>query len=348
MRILLLSNRAALARETGDIGPIQDAFRAYCQRHHGHDIRMIFHDERVSRQPPPVKSEPQAIRRYIGRLESSWGAIECVVLVGGEKVMPFFSIANPCNDDDACVLSDNPYASRDDDVLIPERICARLPDNRSARYVADLLERDRPRTDSSFGLTAKVWIDASREVYRTVGTARTLRVSPPTTADNLNPDWLRGKCFLYFNVHGSDVTANWYGQNGDQYPVVLHPGLIAGCSGIAASEACYGASITGKSADNSICLRLLKEPGVTAFCGSTTIAYGPPAPPSGEADLLVRYFFEYLKQGLTAGESFRNAKVDFARKALRQHGFLDEDDRKTLLQFVLYGDPLARSGKEDQ
>jgi hypothetical protein len=43
------------------------------------------------------------------------------------------------------------------------------------------------------------------------------------------------------------------------------------------------------------------------------------------------------------GESFRNAKLDFARKALRRQGFLDDDDKKTLLQFVLYGDPTLKT-----
>jgi hypothetical protein len=50
---------------------------------------------------------------------------------------------------------------------------------------------------------------------------------------------------------------------------------------------------------------------------------------------------------MTLGESFKNAKLDFARKALRRQGFLDDDDKKTLLQFVLYGDPTLRIRTED-
>jgi hypothetical protein len=56
----------------------------------------------------------------------------------------------------------------------------------------------------------------------------------------------------------------------------------------------------------------------------------------------MKYFFEYLQQGHTLGASLRNAKLDFARKSLRRRGFLDDDDAKTLLQFVLYGDPTLR------
>ena len=89
-------------------------------------------------------------------------------------------------------------------------------------------------------------------------------------------------------------------------------------------------------------LRFLEHEHVLGFCGSTTIAYGPTKPPSSEADLMVKYFFEYLQRGMRVGESFHNAKLDFARKALRRQGFLDDDDKKTLLQFVLYGDPTLR------
>ena len=153
---------------------------------------------------------------------------------------------------------------------------------------------------------------------------------------------MRKKDFLYFNLHGSKLAAKWYGQDGNHYPVALALNNIKNAAGIAVSEACYGAYIINKSHINGIAMKFLDEKYVYGFCGSTTIAYGPVAPPASEADLLVKYFFEYVKQGLTLGESLRNAKLDFARKALRRHGFLDDDDQKTLLQFVLYGDPTFR------
>ncbi|GAI13255.1 unnamed protein product, partial [marine sediment metagenome] len=43
-------------------------------------------------------------------------------------------------------------------------------------------------------------------------------------------------------------------------------------------------------------MKFLSEKEIYGFCGSTTIAYGPVAPPSSEADLLIKYFFEYMKQ----------------------------------------------------
>jgi len=76
-----------------------------------------------------------------------------------------------------------------------------------------------------------------------------------------------------------------------------------------------------------------------AFVGSTAIAYGPPHPPSREADLLGKYFFQYVEKCIPFGDALKNAKIDFAKKMVRTQGFLDDDDKKTLLEFQLYGDP---------
>jgi hypothetical protein len=195
---------------------------------------------------------------------------------------------------------------------------------------------------TSFGMTAKVWHAASRNVYRSTGDKDDVKVSPPVTADTFKPVWLQKKDFLYFNLHGSKISSHWYGQDKGMYPVALRPDNVDKAQGVVASEACYGAYIIAKSHENALSLKFLSEKGIYGFCGSTTIAYGPAAPPSSEADLLVKYFFEYAKQGLTLGESFKSAKVDFVRKALRRNGFLDDDDQKTVLQFVLYGDPTLK------
>jgi hypothetical protein len=42
-----------------------------------------------------------------------------------------------------------------------------------------------------------------------------------------------------------------------------------------------------------------------------------------------------------AGEALMQAKIDLTREMNRRQGFLDGEDQKTLISFVLYGDPLA-------
>ncbi len=345
MRMLILSGKNALQEQVSDIRPLEKAINEYMEFRANYQTLFCYYDAANDYEVTPVMKDAEAIRSYISEIEENVGEIDSLLLLGGDDVLPFFRLDNPCDDGDGNVLSDNPYASRDDNYLIPERICARIPDNKSVAFIKGLLTRDQHSSaDSadSFGLSAEIWRRASENVYSPIGRPQDLKLSPPVTSSVFEEEWLQDKDYLYFNVHGSRDAVNWYGQGGGEYPIAIRPDNIVKADGVVASEACYGANIIDKSENDSICLKFLAEGGVRGFCGSTTIAYGPAAPPSGEADLLIKYFFEYLEKGLTTGESLRNAKLDFARKALRRHGFLDDDDKKTLLQFVLYGDPTLR------
>ncbi len=331
-----------MQKQIGDLQAFELAIKKYIKKYRIYKPRLVYFDVENKHNIKPVPKKPNSIREFINRLEEKWGEIEIVLIIGSDNVVPFYRLPNPCEDDDRNVLSDNPYASRDDDFLIPERVCARIPDNHSLNFIIKQLNKPARRYNMCFGMTAHVWKEASKSVYERIGNPRDLKISPPTTSANFVSRWLEQKDFLYFNLHGSSVSENWYGQQANDYPVALRPSNIINASGFVASEACYGAYIINKTEKNAISLRFLDQDSVAGFCGSTTIAYGPPVPPASEADLLVRYFFEYLKQGISMGEAFKNAKVDFARKKIRMHGFLDDDDQKTLLQFVLYGDPLLR------
>lgn len=337
-----MSCKSALQKEIGDLKPFEEAINRYIKKYRGHKIKLFYFDEQNKFKIKPARKNPRAIREFINQLERKWGEITTVLIIGGDRIVPFYRLPNPCDDDDNYVLSDNPYASRDNDFLIPERVCARIPDNRSIDFIIKQLDRSFKKYTKCFGMSAFVWKEASKNVYQQIDDMKNLKISPPTTSADFNSEWLKEKDFLYFNLHGSAVSENWYGQEGSNYPIALTPVNIVNASGFVASEACYGAYIINKSEKSAISLRFLEQDDIIGFCGSTTIAYGPPTPPSSEADLFVKYLFEYLKQGLTMGDAFKNAKLDFARKRIRRHGFLDDDDQKTLLQFVLYGNPLLK------
>jgi hypothetical protein len=347
MRMLILSSKKALQKQIGNIRPLENTINEYIVSHDDYQISVCYYDEPGEYGIAPAGDDAEAIRDYVMRFEEKTGEVDFLVLLGGDEVVPFFRLSNPCDDADEEVLSDSPYASRDNNYTIPERVCARIPDGNSSGYMSKQLQKSSNPIRGSFGLTAEVWQRASENVFRSVGDLKDLKISPPVTSDTFDKEWLQKKDYLYFNVHGSKVSANWYGQGGGAYPVAMQPVHVECAAGIVASEACYGAYIVGKTKDTAISLRFLDEESVLGFCGSTTIAYGPVKPPSSEADLLVKYFFEYLVQGMTLGESFKNAKLDFARKALRRQGFLDDDDKKTLLQFVLFGDPTLRAHAKD-
>jgi hypothetical protein len=345
--MLILSSKKALQKQIGDIRPLEKTINENIASRDDYQILVCYYDEPDQCSIGPAEDDAQAIRDYVMRYEEKTGAVDFLLLLGGDEVVPFFRLDNPCDDADEEVLSDNPYASRDGNYIIPERVCARIPDGGSSAYMNKQLKKAKDTFHESFGLTAEVWQRASENVFRSVGDPEDLKISPPVTSATFKKEWLQGKDYLYFNIHGSKLSANWYGQGKGDYPIAMQPVHIERAAGIVASEACYGAYVIDKTKDNAISLRFLDEESVLGFCGSTTIAYGPAKPPSSEADLLVKYFFEYLVQGMTLGESFKNAKLDFARKALRRQGFLDDDDKKTLLQFVLYGDPTLRIRTED-
>jgi hypothetical protein len=237
-------------------------------------------------------------------------------------------------------------------VLIPERALGRLPDDSSREpgFFLSVLEtaanRAREAGRSAFGLTANVWVRASENVYDPVKSDEDLTVSPPVRESTFEAGWIDKKVYHYFNLHGGEDTASWYGQQGVDQPMIAayKPKNLDGAdvrNAIICSEACYGANIIGKGVRDAISLTYL-EKKAACFVGSTKIAYGPEEPPSTEADLLVLKFFERLKEGLTFGDAFMKAKQDFARETIAASQGLDGSDQKTLIEFVLYADPSSK------
>ncbi len=217
----------------------------------------------------------------------------------------------------------------------------------------DLLSANRGRKawpQRRFGLSAQVWAPASQEVFRTLPGTEPLHLCPPACRDGVSSEWLADVPLAYFNLHGALDSAHWYGQrdlasagSGPLMPVAFAPdkvpaGRAAGL--VVFSEACYGAHTGGKDRSSSIALRFLAE-GALAVVGSTVISYGVSAPPLTDADLLGLYFWRGLLRGLRLGDALLQAKIEFTREIYRRQGYLDGDDMKTLLEFVLYGDPLA-------
>jgi hypothetical protein len=175
----------------------------------------------------------------------------------------------------------------------------------------------------------------------------------------------------YFNLHGMLDAVEWFGQcdphdpvPGPDYPVALRPqdlsspdhqnggsnnaprdcasATLESAPAVVFSEACYGAHITGKTVEQAISLKFLSC-GTLAVAGSTCTAYGSISAPLAAADLLGYAFWTYLSDGYSSGEALRRAKIHLAREMHRRQGYLDGEDQKTLISFVLYGDPLAQA-----
>jgi hypothetical protein len=213
----------------------------------------------------------------------------------------------------------------------------------------------------SFGYTAAIWRQASINVFRPIGEPRSLHTSPPegnspSARSNGHSTALPPARLGYFNLHGLIDAPEWYGQrdsgsnglpgivgDGEDYPVALRPSDVTNSGRapqVVFSEACYGAHIINKTTSEAMALKFLQA-GVQAYIGSTCISYGAIRPPLIAADFLGHAFWSYLREGLPAGESLRRAKISLAREMHTRQGYLDGEDQKTLISFVLYGDPLA-------
>jgi len=202
----------------------------------------------------------------------------------------------------------------------------------------------------SLGYTAEIWRKASADVYKTVGKVNELQLSPPFHSESLPLNNHLGYRLGYFNLHGIKDGPYWYGQkdfssesSGPDYPIALSPNMFNENSrspNLIVSEACYGANIHQKRYQDALSLKCL-DSGTSSFVGSTCVAYGSVMPPLIAADFLAESFWRQAVQGYPVGYALMEAKLKLAEEMVRVQGFLDGEDQKTILSFVLFGDPLA-------
>ncbi len=337
---------------------------------------------------PVSPSDPWKLKLSLVDLDKALSTkgqrIGAVAIIGGPDVIPFHRLPNPVDDVDPDVLSDNPYGTIDTNYFIPIWPVGRIPgeDGSDAglllqqirlmvKYHQDVARKIQEEKRSSgsfinfwraiiqravqakaiettFGYTASVWKRASVAVFRPIGVAGNLVISPPVTSDGFNGSRASSASLGYYNLHGLEDAPEWYGQRdindpaGADYPVAVKPTNLsknARAPQIVFSEACYGAHIVRKTGIGSIALRFLSI-GAQGFVGSTCVSYGSVGLPLITADLLGNLFWRYLKDHFTIGDALLHAKIGLAREMTKRQGCLDGEDQKTLISFVLYGDPL--------
>ncbi len=312
-------------------------------------------------------------------LEKTGERIGSVLIAGSESVIPFHKLPNPTDDNDVEVPSDNPYGSLDTNYFVSDWPVGRLPgedgpdvglllsqirtvltyhsnDASAESWYSQIIGRlmfwNRPwiKRFNNIGYSASVWRRSSLAVFRMIGDGRNLYLSPDATKTPFKTTKLENAPIAYFNLHGVEDGSNWYGQRdpaekvpGADYPVALTPTdlkKLKSVPPIVFSEACYGGHIFGKEESESVALTLMGL-GNYALIASTTVAYGSVTTPMIGADLLGYLIMKNLKSGLAIGPAFTKAKVEFVREMNRRQGYLDGEDQKTLISFVLFGDPLV-------
>jgi hypothetical protein len=328
-----------------------------------------------------AKAVAQLVRRARKTIEAGNRRLDAILIAGSDSVIPFHRLPNPSQDVDQAVFSDNPYGSDGGSPHVPDIVVARLPDGgadkgelllallqRSIEYHEGWLIGEAPagvtlpflrrlvagqrarKSVGGWGATTASWHEPSEQIYRELDSRQPLMLFPPAGSDNLHtgsiPELGVGR-LLYFNLHGLPGGANWYGQAinagpDEALPVALTPAHIAELEPgtICMTEACYGAEVMNRSTTNAMGLRLL-ERGALAFVGSTATSYGAVSLPLGGADILTQQVFVNLRRGQSIGRALLLARDTMARETVAQQGYLDPDDAKTLLSFVLLGDPWA-------
>jgi len=307
--------------------------------------------------------------------------IGAILIVGGPEIVPFHKLPNPTDDSDKEVPSDNPYGTLDSNYFVPEWPVGRVAGGngsdagmlleqlrglvgyhgKSAKtgpsfltFIGWLLEflkaRSATKKESGFGYTAEVWQNSSKEVFKAVNENGSLLSSPPEQSTSVSGERIEKNALGYFNLHGVEDGPDWYGQKdpansqgGLDYPVALSPRNLlknGHAPQVVYSEACYGANILNKNEVESLALKFMAI-GSMGFVGSTVISYGSVGTPLIGADLLGWQFWKNLKDGQTAGEALMQAKIALVKEMTQRQGFLDGEDQKTLISFVLYGDPLV-------
>lgn len=372
-----MTSRERLRRRYSEAGllAIERALDALEQARADVSIRSLRFDAEAGLPPLGVVAAPlswQALVAQLGVLARALDArgerVESLLIVGGPDIVPFGVLPNPMFDSDQSLLADCVYGTASG-VWPLEAGAAihgygtdwpvgRLPDEgaETPALLLGLIEaataqhrRGALALAPLVGYSSAAWQAASAAILTSALPAAlpALLLSPPLTAAQLDRRQLAQARLIYVNLHGVANAPNWYGQAPDNSALIvaLRPADIDGLrfdGAVALSEACYGAQLGAQNVDTSLALALLSR-GVVAFVGATAITYGPMQPPNSQADLLALHTLRQLhRRDTSVGEALLAARLATLRETVLAQGTLDEDDEKTLLEFVLYGDPTLR------
>jgi hypothetical protein len=302
--------------------------------------------------------EPEALIAQLQALNSAYtersGIIESLWIIGGPQVAPFARLPNPMADSDGPLAVDSLYGLATAVDPLARWPVGRTPDAEPAepglltRLLARVAAAHRAGAQAPLpfvALCAERWLAVTQAVLVQAGIAGVPRTAPPLAAGPEASVALEGMRMIYANVHGVRRSSAWYGQ--PLGSTTLTPALagtdvpqLAGAAII--SQACYGARLDDPQGERSPAVALLAA-GADALIATNVLAYGAPDPPPGESDLLAVQLLRALQTpGLRLGAAVLAAHAAVLRTLLRTRGSLGADDVKTLLSFVLYGDPALQ------
>lgn len=290
------------------------------------------------------------------------------LLVGGGDLIPLFTLADPTNTD-GHIFSDRPYGASGSGLeaviagqlspvgRLPGEPGSNDPDALFFQIESMLRAHALPSPGGGvFALAADCWRESTQQILEALGTkAKLIKLSEPVRLGDFDTDWLKDRPFVHFNLHGRPHDAYWRGTGRPSWkrrravqPTDFEHAPVDGA--VVFAQCCYGARTRDRTRETSIALTLLSR-GVRGFVGCLETSYGVDGErlkDLEESDIVAYHFWRLLHAGERIGQALFNAERLFAKEALASPAGLDADDRKTLLTFVLFGDPTLRGAPADR
>ena len=295
-------------------------------------------------------SDNNSLQEHINLIKSAVSKGQrYLFILGDNNIIPTCVWENMASDreSDSDVSSDLPFATLDTDSPFNGKIfnfdnflyVGRLPTAVIMNYMENIAAYKMPSSISSFALSAMVWTMETMDLYANVRNDSDIVHGPEMETSPLFELGQELSCIpsntnlLLFNLHGSNQTEFWYGQEESNYPEAMSHDSFNHLTEpyFLAVEACYGARYENLPVSESILLSALNGKCLS-FLGSSRIAFGRPMPEGCCADVICGEHLVNLLHGMRAGQAF-----NLARKKLMEDS--SPEEIKTLAEFSLYGDP---------
>lgn len=314
------------------------------------------------------KATPVKIKRALDALCRKL-APDYVCLFGGHDIVPMFVVPNPSyapgGDDDTDVPTDNPYACSTPykpkdrkSYLMPDRVIGRIVDldgDADPAWLVDYLQRvtawkGKPASyyDEIYAVGCDEWKGASLACMQSLGLpASQLQLSPPAIDTSAAARGRLKRKLHMIKCHGAALDPRFYGQKGTAYPEALRSATLkarVGTGTLVGAMCCYGAQVYDPkdpaaqlAGEWPIASTYLRQ-GAVGFAGATRIAWVG-LDQMMCADWIVTAYLKSALGGASLGRAMLEAKQDYAKWLASQGQQPDTADEKTLIEFVLLGDP---------
>ena len=348
--IVTRESRLAAALSMADPAPFRECVRRYIRAAAQRGVAYHYLDLEILDGRGDLRSNLSTLRQIIDIARPKY-----LFIIGDESVMNVGEWENQAGDYDETVFGDLPYLVLDgtspwegQDFNFKDSLrVGRLPNSADDdcdsfcsyfEYAAEHI--GKTGVVKPYGLSALVWEAESQEEFSRIS-KNDVETSPNFTLEHHGCGYQAAN-LLYFNLHGSENSPCWFGQDGSEYPPAFSPELICAAEtpDYIGVEACYGAQYgDGLETADSILLTSLHN-GCLSFLGSSKIAYGTSEPEGSCADIVVGNFISGIASGKCAGDAFAAGLQKLAGQSQ-----LDDTDIKTIAEFSLYGDPSACTGR---